>query len=162
MANRKFFRLFASFSVHSNVKKIIKGELIPNIEYRVNHKISVEQFIDLLQRSTLAARRPLDSAERVRRMLDNANLTVTAWDEAKLVGVARSSTDFAFYCYMSDLAVDESYQRSGIGKMLLTFTRIVAGEEVSLLLLSAPTAMEYYPKVGFEKLENAFAIKREK
>ncbi len=60
-------------------------------------------------------------------MLDNANLTATAWDGDKLIGVARSSTDFAFYCYLSDLAVDESYQRSGIGKMLITITCIAEG-----------------------------------
>lgn len=132
------------------------------VEYRINHTLTVEQFIDLLNRSTLAARRPLASAERVQRMLDYANLTVTAWDGEKLVGVARSSTDFAFYCYLPDLAVDEAYQRSGIGKMLITLTRIVAGDEASLILLSAPAAMEYYPKVGFEKLENAFAVKRER
>lgn len=132
------------------------------LEYRINHQIRVEQFIDLLQHSTLAARRPLDSMERVQRMLDNANLTVTAWDGDKLVGVARSSADFAFYCYLFDLAVDETYQRSGIGKMLIPLTRIVAGEDASLILPSAPAAMKYYPKVGFEKLENAFAIKRER
>ncbi len=135
---------------------------MPKIEYRVNDKISVEQFIDLLERSTLAARRPLENAERVQRMLDNTNLTVTAWDGDKLIGVSRSLTDFSFCCYLSDLAVDESYQRSGIGKELIRRTRKEAGLECTLLLLSAPAAMEYYPKVGFEKLENAFAIKREK
>ena len=132
------------------------------IDYRVNAEIGAEQFVDLLNRSTLAARRPLDSAERVQRMLDHANLTVTAWDGGKLVGVARSLTDFSFCCYLSDLAVDESYQRSGIGMELIRRTREEAGLECTLLLLSAPAAMEYYPKVGFEKLENAFAIKREK
>lgn len=133
-----------------------------NIEYRVNEKISVEQFIDLLHRSTLAARRPLDNAVRVQRMLDHANLTVTAWDGNKLVGISRALTDFSYCCYLSDLAVDESYQRSGIGKELVRRTRELAGVETSLILLSAPDAMAYYPKVGFEKLENAFAIKREK
>lgn len=96
---------------------------MPNIEYRVDEKISVEQFIDLLNRSTLAARRPLESAERVQRMLDHANLIVTAWDGDKLVGVSRSVTDFSFCCYLSDLAVDESYQRSGIGKELIRRAR---------------------------------------
>lgn len=135
---------------------------MPQIEYRVNEKISVEQFIDLLTRSTLAARRPLESAERVQRMLDHANLTITAWAEEKLVGVSRALTDFSFCCYLSDLAVDESCQRSGIGKELIRRTREEAGLECTLLLLSAPAAIEYYPKVGFEKLENAFAIKRER
>lgn len=135
---------------------------MPGIEYRINDKISVEQFVDVLQRSTLAARRPLDTAERVQRMLDHANLTVTAWDGDKLVGVSRSLTDFSFCCYLSDLAVDESYQCSGIGGELVRRTRKEAGLECTVLLLSAPAAMEYYPKVGFEKLANAFAIKREK
>lgn len=132
-----------------------------NIQYRVHEKISVEQFIDLLRRSTLAGRRPLDRAERVQRMLDNANLIVTAWDGDRLVGVSRAVTDFSLCCYLSDLAVDESYQRAGIGKELVRRTREAAGLECTLLLLSAPAAMGYYPKIGFEKLENAFAIKRE-
>ena len=132
------------------------------IEYRLNEKIRVEQFVDVLNRSTLAARRPLENAERVQRMLYHANLTITAWDGDKLVGVSRSVTDFSFCCYLSDLAVDESYQRSGIGRELIRRTREAAGLECALLLLSAPAAMDYYPKVGFEKLENAFAIKREK
>ena len=132
-----------------------------NIQYRVHEKISVEQFIDLLRRSTLAGRRPLDRAERVQRMLDNANLIVTAWDGDRLVGVSRAVTDFSLCCYLSDLAVDESYQRAGIGKELVRRTREAAGLECTLLLLSAPAAMGYYPKIGFEKLDNAFAIKRE-
>ncbi|MBI3165912.1 MAG: GNAT family N-acetyltransferase [Chloroflexi bacterium] len=132
------------------------------LEYRINHHISVEQFIDLLQRSTLTTRRPLDSMERVQRMLDYANMTITTWDGDKLVGVARSLTDSSFCCYLSDLAVDELYQRVGIGRELIRLTREEAGLECTLTLLSAPTAMEYYPKVGFEKLENAFAIKSER
>lgn len=135
---------------------------MPGIEYRINDKISVEQFVEVLQRSTLGARRPLDSAERVQRMLDHANLTVTAWDGDKLVGVSRSMTDFSYCCYLSDLAVNESYQRSGIGRELIRRTREETGLECTLLLLSAPAAMDYYPKIGFEKMENAFAIKREK
>ena len=134
---------------------------MPDIRYRVHEKISVEQFIDLLQRSTLAARRPLDRAERVQHMLDNANLIVTAWDGDRLVGVSRAVTDFSYCCYLSDLAVDESYQRAGIGKELVRRTREAAGLECTLLLLSAPAAMGYYPKIGFEKLDNAFAIQRE-
>ena len=132
-----------------------------NIQYRVHEKISVEQFIDLRRRSTLAGRRPLDRAERVQRMLDNANLIVTAWDGDRLVGVSRAVTDFSLCCYLSDLAVDESYQRAGIGKELVRRTREAAGLECTLLLLSAPAAMGYYRQIGFEKLENAFAIKRE-
>ncbi len=135
---------------------------MPAIQYRLDAALTVEQFIDVLQRSTLGARRPIADAARVQRMLDHANLTITAWDGDTLVGVARSLTDFAFCCYLSDLAVDEAYQHAGIGRELIRRTRAEAGTESTLILLSAPAAMAYYPKVGFETLENAFAIQRER
>ncbi|NOH03420.1 MAG: hypothetical protein HND47_16375 [Chloroflexi bacterium] len=37
------------------------------VEYRISHKIHFEQFIDLLRRSTLAARRPLEAASLIPR-----------------------------------------------------------------------------------------------
>lgn len=130
------------------------------INYRVNAKIDAEQFIDTIRRSGL--RRPIDDTARIQRMIDQANLTVTAWDDDKLIGIARSLTDFSYCCYLSDLAVDKEYQRAGIGKELVRRIRQEAGEETSLILLAAPEAMEYYPKIGFEKLENAFIIRRKK
>jgi predicted N-acetyltransferase YhbS len=131
------------------------------ITYRINNTLSVGQFIDLLQRSTLAARRPVNDPARIQQMIDHANLTITAWDGDRLVGAARSLTDFSYCCYLSVLAVDESYQRSGIGKELVQRTRRAAGEKAALILLSAPAAMTYYPKIGFEKADNTFIIRRE-
>jgi predicted N-acetyltransferase YhbS len=93
-------------------------------------------------------------------MLDHANLTITAWDGEKLVGIARSLTDFCYCCYLSDLAVDREYQGRGIGRELIEQTRKHLSEQVSLILLSAPSAMTYYPKVGFEKADNAWIIRR--
>jgi ribosomal protein S18 acetylase RimI-like enzyme len=95
-------------------------------------------------------------------MFANSNLTITAWDKDKLVGISRSVTDFSFCCYLSDLAVRKEYQKMGIGKKLIAITRENIGESVMLLLLSAPPAMEYYPKIGFEKVTNGFIIKRKK
>jgi uncharacterized glyoxalase superfamily protein PhnB len=80
-------------------------------------------------------------------MLDHANLTITAWDGEKLIGVSRALTDFSFCCYLSDLAVDESYQRSGIGRELIRCTREEAGLECVLLLLSAPPRWSTIPKL---------------
>ena len=106
--------------------------------------------------------RPTADSERIRKMYDNSNLVVTAWNNAKLVGISRSLTDFSYCCYMSDLAVRREYQNQGIGKRLIELTKEKIGEQCMLLLLSAPNAMEYYPKVGFQKVENGFIIKRTK
>lgn len=130
------------------------------VTYQVENDLDPNEFVDVLRRSTLAERRPLDDPERVARMCAHANLIVTARDgDGLLVGVSRSVTDFALCCYLSDLAVDTSLQRSGIGRELIQRTHAAAGgEEILLLLLSAPAAMDYYPKVGFEPLATAFAI----
>ena len=93
-------------------------------------------------------------------MLQHGNLTVSAWDGGKLIGISRSLTDFAFCCYLSDLAVDKTYQHRGIGKKMIAITQREIGEGVALILLAAPEAMDYYPKVGFAKIENGYIIKR--
>jgi len=94
------------------------------------------------------------------RMLDAADLTFAAYDGAKLIGYARSLTDFCFCCYLSDLAVRKEYQSKGIGKELVARTKEIIGEQCMLLLLSAPGAMDYYSKIGMEKVTNGFIIKR--
>ena len=105
--------------------------------------------------------RPNDR-DRIAYMYSNSNLIVTAWDKQKLVGISRSVTDFAFCCYLSDLAVRKKYQHHGIGRELIRLTKERVGDQTMLLLLSVPTAMNYYPKVGLSKVENGFIIQRTK
>jgi len=132
------------------------------IAYRVNYSITSAEFIDVLRRSTLAERRPVDDPKRIAKMLEHGNLLVTAWDGEKLVGVSRALTDFAFCCYLSDLAVDEEYQHKGIGKRLVELTHENAGVDAALILLAAPAAREYYPKIGMEQNPYCFMFKRER
>ncbi len=129
-----------------------------NILYEHNRGIPEEAFIDLLKRSGLAERRPVDDAEAVAAMLCHANLLCSAWDGDKLVGVARSLTDFEYCCYLSDLAVDEAYQKRGIGRELIRLTQSRLGTKAKLILLSAPKAVAYYPKIGFEQHPSAWVL----
>ncbi len=119
------------------------------VDYRVNQKITASDFIDLLKRSGLAERRPVDDAACIEAMVKHANLTVTAWDQKMLVGIARSMTDFHYACYLSDLAVDKSYQKVGIGKKLQAITQRQLGPQCTLILLAAPSANDYYRHIGF-------------
>ena len=128
------------------------------INYKINAPIAAEQFSQVFRASGI--RRPVDDLPRLQKMLDHADLLITAWDGEQLVGVARSITDFSYCCYLSDLAVDKSYQSHGIGKELVRQTQRQLSEEVALILLSAPTAMEFYPHIGFQKIENGFIIPR--
>jgi predicted N-acetyltransferase YhbS len=130
------------------------------IQYRSDAKITAQEFIDVLKRSTLDQRRPVHSIERINKMLAHGNVLVTAWDGTKLVGVSRALSDFSFCCYLSDLAVDESYQHKGIGKELVRLTHEVSGPETQLILLAAPAATTYYPKIGMEHFQHCFVLKR--
>jgi ribosomal protein S18 acetylase RimI-like enzyme len=131
-----------------------------SIAYYNDRKISVADFADLLSRTSLGARRPIDDPERLARMLKHGNVLITAWHNELLVGVSRALTDFAFCCYLSDLAVDEAYQRQGIGKRLVDETHQAAGPDTTLILLAAPAAKDYYPKIGMERFTDCFRIVR--
>lgn len=128
------------------------------IEYRHNFPLEAADVAAVFDNSGI--RRPTKDLARIERMFANANLILSAWHEGKLVGVCRALTDFSYCCYLSDLAVDKAFQKHGIGRELIARVRSAIGEEVALVLLLAPEAMEYYPKVGFEKIENGFIIKR--
>tara|TARA_R110001606_G_scaffold384206_1_gene546947 strand:+ start:34 stop:447 length:414 start_codon:yes stop_codon:yes gene_type:complete len=128
------------------------------VEYKINQTITADQFIGLLSKTSLGARRPIDEIETIEAMLSNANLLVTAWQEDRLIGAARSVTDFAFCCYLSDIAVDESIQASGIGKTLIRMTKEALKPTCSLILLSAPQAVGYYPKIGFTQHNSAWVL----
>ena len=133
-----------------------------NIDYAHDRAVTEHEFIDVLKRSSLAARRPVDAPERVRAMLAHANLLCTAWDGSKLVGAARSVTDFEYCCYVSDLAVDVAYQNMGIGRELLRLTRSRLGKFTTLILLAAPAAEKYYPRLGFEPHRSAWVLTSDK
>jgi ribosomal protein S18 acetylase RimI-like enzyme len=130
-----------------------------DIEYLDNAAISVEAAIDLYKRSTLGERRPIDRPDIFAGMLKNANLLISAWHGDRLVGIARSLTDFTYIAYLADLAVDAAYQRQGIGKRLIEETRSRLGKECMIVLLAAPKANDYYPKLGFEHNPRAWVLR---
>ena len=130
------------------------------IQYRDDAHISAEQAIDLYIRSSLGERRPIHNKETFEAMLKNANLIITAWDGEKLVGISRTLTDIAYVAYLADLAVDQDYQRAGIGKQLIAETQSRLDPDCMIVLLAAPKANEYYGHIGFEHNPRAWTLKK--
>jgi ribosomal protein S18 acetylase RimI-like enzyme len=128
------------------------------LEYRFGNDLDLDQVIELYRASTLGARRPIDDREIMSAMLQQANLVVTAWDGELLVGIARTLTDFAYVGYLSDLAVRESHQRRGIGVELVRKTRERMGPRSTIVLLAAPKAVDYYPRIGFRRHDSAWVL----
>ena len=129
-----------------------------NVTFTVNGPITVAEFVGVLEASTLAERRPVEDLECIQGMLEHANLTVCARHQGRLVGIARSVTDFSYCCYLSDLAVSRDFQGQGIGRELIRRTRGRLGPQCKLLLLPAPAAVDYYPKLGFRKHPQAWYL----
>jgi GNAT superfamily N-acetyltransferase len=130
------------------------------IEFGVEPELTVDEFIDVLHRSTLAERRPVGDPERVADMLAHADVIVTARAAGVLVGVSRAVTDFSYCTYLSDLAVDASFQGRGIGRELIRRTHEAAGLRTMLILLAAPKARSYYPHIGMRPHESCWVIDR--
>jgi GNAT superfamily N-acetyltransferase len=129
-----------------------------NIDYRHDAVVSVAQAVDLYQRATLGERRPVHRPDIFEGMLRHADVLVTAWAGEQLVGVCRTLTDFTYVAYLADLAVDEAYQHQGVGSRLIEETRSRLEPECMVVLLAAPKAHDYYPKVGFEHHPRAWVL----
>ncbi len=130
----------------------------PTLHFRTGYLPPVADIIRVFEESGIV--RPTHDVARIEKMFAHANLVVTAWEDATLVGVCRALTDFSYCCYLSDLAVNRSHQGQGIGQQFIEQVKHKIGDQVALILLSASSAMSYYPSIGFENIENGFIIKR--
>lgn len=130
------------------------------IHYAIEHDLSADEFLDVLRRSTLAERRPVDDRPRIQNMLENADVIVTARNGAGLlVGISRAVTDFSYCCYLSDLAVDAAFQGHGIGRELIRRTHEAAGPGTTLILIAAPKAKTYYPHIGMTHHDSCWIVR---
>jgi len=118
------------------------------IKYQTESDLTAEEFISVLNRSTLGERRPVGDGDLIEKMLRNGDVIVTARSDGMLVGVSRAITDFCYCTYLSDLAVDEAFQKQGIGRELIQRTHAAAGLNTRLILIAAPKARSYYPHIG--------------
>jgi predicted N-acetyltransferase YhbS len=128
------------------------------IVYQTEPNLTPQEFVDVLRRSTLAERRPVDQPETILGMMAHADVIVTARVDTKLIGVSRAITDFSYCTYLSDLAVDVEYQRRGVGRQLVWRTHRAAGLHTTLILLSAPQAESYYPHIGLKRHDSCWVI----
>lgn len=124
--------------------------------------LALEDFRRVLVESGLGATRPVDDLPRLKQMLAQANLVMTARRlSGELLGVARCLTDFAWIAYLPELAVSQHAQGLGVGKQLLEALRKELGPKVSLVLASMPDAVGFYEKIGMPRMPDAFHFRRQ-
>jgi len=128
------------------------------IFYSTEKNIPVQAIIEVFQSSGI--KRPTAAPQRIEAMFQAADVVISAWADDQLIGIARSLSDFCYCTYLSDLAVRKEYQNQGIGKQLIALTRQQVGPSSMLLLVAAPSAIDYYLKLGMDKLDRAFIFNR--
>jgi GNAT superfamily N-acetyltransferase len=136
---------------------VLKWQAV-TIAYQLEPHLDPAEFIDVLVRSTLATRRPIDRPDVIRAMLERADVIATARADGQLVGISRAISDFSYCTYLSDLAVDQAYQRRGIGRELIRRTHEAAGLHTTLILLAAPKARSYYPHIGMQPHDSCWFV----
>jgi predicted N-acetyltransferase YhbS len=128
-----------------------------DIKHENGADLDLEEVLEVYRSSGLGERRPIADAERMAAMVRNANLVLTCRIDGELVGIARSVSDFSYVTYLSDIAVSGAHQRSGIGRALIDATRKEA-PQAKIVLLSAPAATDYYPRIGFTRHDSAWVL----
>ncbi|MFF0018032.1 GNAT family N-acetyltransferase [Streptomyces sp. NPDC005374] len=119
--------------------------------------LDIDEVLSVYRSSGLGARRPIGDRERFAAMLRNANLVVVCRVDGELAGIARCVSDFSYTTYLSDIAVSDRCQRSGIGRALIDAVRQEA-PTAKIVLLSAPAATDYYPHIGFTRHDSAWVL----
>lgn len=131
------------------------------IAYKINEATRIETIIELFYHSDYLPIEDMSDISRLMKMFKNANLVVSAWDNDKLVGISRSLCDFSYCCYLSDICVHKEYRKRNIGQRLVEKTKEKAGKECKLILHSNTHALQFYKKIGMQRISDAFIIQRE-
>ncbi|MBZ9635149.1 GNAT family N-acetyltransferase [Clostridium sp. FP1] len=90
-----------------------------------------------------------EDINRLKAMVENSQIVVTAWDEEIMVGFARCTTDYVFNGQINNVVVDSKYRRKGIGKVLIN--KIVdSSKQVTYMLRGSIRNEDFYRILGFE------------
>ena len=121
-------------------------------------RISAEEYIDFLKRTDLGSQYPKERFnERIKKLVKNVNISLVARnDNGVIVGVLFGLTDFAYWLYITDLGVDRTYERRGIGTELMKTAHELAGGEkdIAVYLIANENAVPFYKKFGMKKAED--------
>ena len=126
--------------------------------YKINsERLTAEEYIDFLKRTDLGSQYPKERFhERIPRLLKNASVSLSVRDEeGRLIGVLLAVTDFAYWLFVTDLGVDRSHERQGIGRSLMKEALALAGGEKDIIVYLAANehAVPFYEKLGLKKAD---------
>ena len=126
---------------------------LPPIRYDEG-PLPLDDYLALAQRVTpgeLNAKKAAAALERT--------INIGAWDDARLVGVARVLSDGYFVAALADLMVDPDYRRGGVGRELMNcaFNRTPRGV---LFAGARGASVAFFERLGCERGPTGFTMHR--
>ena len=119
-------------------------------------RLTPEAYIDFLKRTNLGSQYPKERfQERIAKLVKNVTISLVARDvdnNHQIVGVLFGLTDFCYWLYVTDLGVDRSYEKQGIGSQLMKQAHTIAGGEkdIAVYLIANDQAIPFYEKLGMK------------
>ena len=93
--------------------------------------------------------------KEIKQMLSSSDVVVSVWENTKLIGFGRATTDKIYRAVLWDIVVDNKYQRMGIGKQivnsLLSNKFLLKVEKVYIMTTSCEG---FYSKMNFKLEKN--------
>ncbi len=127
-------------------------------------RLSAEEYISFLRRTDLGSQYPAERfRERIGALVQNAQISLAARDaEGTLVGVLFGLTDHAYWLFVTDLGVDRSRLRQGIGRRLMEAAHEAAGgaKDIAVYLVANEKAVPFYEALGMKRAEDVMQDNR--
>ncbi len=124
----------------------------------VSERLTAEEYVEFLKRTDLGSQYPRERFEaRIPKLLASASVSLTARDDQqRVVGVLLGLTDFAYWLFVTDLGVDRSFLRQGIGRSLMKEALALAGGEkdIAVYLVANENAVPFYERLGMKKSQD--------
>ncbi len=125
-------------------------------EINIQELPSEKELKNLFSQTTWASKRKNKDIEK---MLKNLTVFVTVRENSKLIGFGRAISDGIYRALVDDIIVDGSYQKQGIGRMLIENILKQLNGIDEIFLNTKPDLEVFYKKFGFNKV-NTITMKK--
>ncbi|BFP41700.1 hypothetical protein FGF1_25450 [Flavobacteriaceae bacterium GF1] len=134
-------------------------QLSPTVKFTISitEVPSEKELQKLFAQTTWAAKR---KNLEIKRMLEHLTVFVTIRENSELIGFGRAISDGVYRALIDDIVVDDSYQKLGLGKVIVeNLLKQLAGVE-GIFLNTKPDLEGFYKKFGFKKVEGTITMEK--
>jgi len=123
-----------------------------------NDNVNWDELANLYKIAPLGNKKPND----LKTVFSNSMFKCFVYSEKSIIGVGRALADGIDCSYICDVAIHPDYQGRGIGKDIVNKLIELSKGHNKIILYSNPGKEEFYSKLGFDRMNTAMAIFKNK